>query len=132
LTYKGARDHLGDIGTRRFQIMKGKLMRLYNLRSIIILSLALASSAFLFTAPASAVPIDYGAYTVHVDKAMHDFHAAVVRDEAQREAAIFLNSNPVPAIGGKGGQRAPFDLKPEYAESYATHGLTFIDLRLRC
>jgi hypothetical protein len=105
-----------------------------RLRSIIFCCLALCASAFVFTAPASAVPIDYCLSAVHVDaaKAVHDFHASVIKHDAQREAAFFLNSDPVPTIGAAGNQRSPFDLKPEYAESYATDGLSFIDLRLRC
>jgi hypothetical protein len=109
-------------------------MRLYSLRSFIFLGMALAASALVFAAPASAVPIDHGLYAVHTDagKAVHDFHVAVISDQAQREAALFLNSDPVPIAGGKDGQRTPFDLRPKYAASYATDGLSFIDLRRRC
>jgi hypothetical protein len=74
-------------------------MRLYSLRSFIFLGMALAASALVFAAPASAVPIDHGLYAVHADagKAVHDFHVAVISDQAQREAALFLNSDPVPS-----------------------------------
>lgn len=114
-------------------------MRLYSLRSMILCSLALVASALLFAFPASAgteaglSPASAYAYSWHdIDRAIHDFAVAADKMAIQREATAFLNSDPVPTIGARGGQRSPFDLKPEYVESYATDGLNFIDLRRRC
>jgi hypothetical protein len=109
-------------------------MRLYSLRSIIFISLALAASAFVFAMPASAEPVDHGVYRLHADvgKAIHDFNVAVIKHDAQREAAFFLVDDPVGITDAIRPGRAPYGLKPEYAESYATDGLSFIDLRRRC
>lgn len=109
-------------------------MRLYSLRSIAFCALALAASMFVFAMPAAAEPLDHGIYRLHSDvgKAVHDFAVAAIKHDVQSEAAFFLISDPVATPGGTGGSKHPFDLKPEYAESYATDGLSFIDLRRRC
>lgn len=114
-------------------------MSRHSFRSIFFCSLALFAGAILFALPASAgaevglSPASAYAYYWHdVDKAIHDFAVATDKMVIQREAAAFLGNDPVPTIGARGGQRIPFDLKPEYAESYATDGLSFIELRRRC
>jgi hypothetical protein len=111
---------------------KGKSMRLYSLRSIIFAGLAIVASAIAYAVPASAAPIEPGVYVLHDDAyCVPAFTAFVDKAIIQREAAAFLNSEHE-LIPGKGIDRLPFGLSPEYAESYATDGLTFINLRRRC
>jgi hypothetical protein len=103
-------------------------MRLYSLRSIIFVGLALAASMIAYAVPASAAPVDHGIYVLHDDaNGVPAFMALVDKAVIQREATAFLNSEHL-----TGGDRLPFGLSPEYAESYATDGLNFIGLRRRC
>jgi hypothetical protein len=112
----------------------------HSLRSIILCSLALVASAFLFALPASAsISLHHGDGVLIVTASPHDIaqdianlSAAIDKMAIHRESAAFLNSEHDINPGGTGGDRMPFGLSPEYAESYATDGLNFIDLRRRC
>ncbi|EHS51496.1 hypothetical protein PDO_1887 [Rhizobium sp. PDO1-076] len=104
----------------------------YGLRSILG-TLAALACAILISAPASAetIPLDvecraanaYHYHLTHLDFASLD--AFVMRDHV---AILPKLDAPKPVIAFAGF--AP--LKPEYAESYATNGLSLIDLRRRC
>ncbi|KNY13611.1 hypothetical protein AKG11_28150 [Shinella sp. SUS2] len=100
----------------------------YSIRSIILGTIASLACLLAISASASAaaLPPDAGIYaapsTADLDLKATDLvttdHVAIV---PQR-----LKPAPVIAVAG-------FEpLKPEYAESYRTHGLTFIDLYRRC
>lgn len=103
-------------------------MRLYSLRSIVFVGLALVASAIAYAVPASAAPIEPGIYVLHDDThGVPAFTVLVSKAIIQREAAAFLDSEH-----RTGGNRLPFGLSAEYAESYATDGLNFIGLRRRC
>lgn len=109
-----------------------------NFRSIIFCSLAVIASFFILSVPATAGPMHLGpdvlhVYAVHQDmaKAIDDICLAMDRVDAQREAAFFLNSDHSINLGAK-ASGVEVGLKPEYAESHATAGLSFIDLRRRC
>jgi hypothetical protein len=114
-------------------------MRLYSFRSILYCGLTLVASAILMSSPTAAAPVHPLGYAVlvvqadHVDvsKALQDFAIMADKMHAQRVAAIFLDTHPAPGIGATGGLMHPFGLKPEYAESYATDGLS-LDMRRRC
>jgi hypothetical protein len=110
------------------------------MRCLIISGFAILASAILFSMPASArTVIDYGpdvlyAYAPHHDlaKSMADLSAAMDKMDVQREAAYFLDSDHKINLGNYGSDRTPFDLKPEYAKSQQTNGLSFVETRLRC
>jgi hypothetical protein len=110
-------------------------------RTVLLSALAFVASVLAFTVPASALTMQLPAdeWIFVVSAPHHDLAAAVeqlnaVIDKAalQSEAAFFLHTEPEAVSGGAGGQKFPFDLKPEYAASYKSHGLGFIDVRLRC
>lgn len=115
-------------------------MRSHSIRSFALCTLALIASAFVFTSPASASSrVDHPdvAYVLHssqhdISQDLASFSLALNKRAIHREAASFLNSehNILPAGAAIG--RTPFGLKREYAESYATKGLNFIDLSRRC
>lgn len=100
----------------------------FRLRSTIIGTLAALASLIMLSAPASAegVPADLGIYAAphaidldlkHIGAVLAD-HVAIVPQRLE----------PTPVISVAGFE----PLKPEYAESYRTHGLIFIDLHRRC
>lgn len=114
-------------------------MRFYSLRSIIVSCLALVASAFVFSMPASAATIYDGpdvlqVYSPHHDVAVaiRDLSAAMDRLGVQREAAQFLDNDHSIKLGADSDRRSFRNIKPEYAASYATDGLNFIDLQRRC
>ncbi len=57
-------------------------MSRYSFRSLICVVLAAIASAFLYTSPAAAVPIDPGVYVVHVDAYAAQVEFAVLVDKA--------------------------------------------------
>lgn len=111
-----------------------------RLRSILFASLAALACAFIYQLPAAA-SYDQPSYVLRADiqRSIDEFTMVADKMEIQREAAaVFKNNDLISArgagmiLGGTGGSKHPFDLKPEYAESVATDGLNFIDLRRRC
>lgn len=104
-----------------------------RLRSLIFIAMAVCASAVMFTMPATAAPIDPGIYVLHDDASAAGM-TVVSADEAKaviRSEAASLSSNNL-KLGAGIGNRTPVGLSPEYAESLATDGLNFIDLRRRC
>ncbi|WP_160009778.1 hypothetical protein [Rhizobium sp. 18055] len=104
-------------------------MRLYSIRSICLGSLALIASVLLASQmPASAdvLPLDAGFYAI----AHHPMDFAIVVHDMlpAAELARIDQDAPLSVTASTGFE----PLKPEYAESYATNGLNFIDLRRRC
>lgn len=104
-------------------------MRLYSIRSFIFGSFAAIACVLLASQmPASAevVPLDAGYHTIaHLtpDLAIVVFDVLPTDEIAQLDRGRALS---VVAFSG-------FEpLKPEYAESYASNGLNFLDLRRRC
>ncbi|PDT05706.1 hypothetical protein CO666_03630 [Rhizobium chutanense] len=105
----------------------------YSFRSIGVgaaIIIASLSSLFLVSVPASAevVPLDAGIY-LKVNMTSSDF-ATVVFDVLQVEEVNRLADHP--GAQSLTAFAALHPLKPEYAESYQTHGLNFIDVRRRC
>ena len=103
----------------------------YSIRSIGIGSAVIIASLFSFllvSAPASAeVPLDAGIY-LKVEK-VADF-AFLAFDALPAAEAEQLADHP--GATSLMAFTALHPLKPEYAESYQTHGLNFIDVRRRC
>ncbi|RFB91769.1 hypothetical protein B5K08_15845 [Rhizobium leguminosarum bv. trifolii] len=104
----------------------------YSIRSIGIGSAVIVASLFSFflvSAPASAevVPLDAG-IQLKVEKAA-DF-AFLAFDVLPAAEAEQLADHP--GLTSLMAFSALHPLKPEYAESYQTHGLNFIDVRRRC
>ncbi|MBB2685145.1 UNVERIFIED_ORG: hypothetical protein GGD47_002733 [Rhizobium etli] len=103
----------------------------YSIRSIGIGSAVIIASlfsCFLVSAQASAeVPLDAGIY-LKVEK-VADF-AFLVFDVLPAAEAEQLADHP--GMTSLMAFAALQPLKPEYAESYQTHGLNFIDVRRRC
>lgn len=105
----------------------------YSIRSIGIsgaVIIASLFSLFLVSAPASAEvpPLDAGIY-LKVKMHSNDF-AFVVFDVLPVAEVDRLADHPGAASLTAFAALQP--LKPEYAESYQTHGLNFIDVRRRC
>lgn len=101
----------------------------YGLRSTLIGTLAALASLLIIAAPAAAeiVPLDSGIYAApSLDFDFEKMHLGAV--QADHVAIVPQRLDPAPVIAVAGFK----PLKPEYAESYATHGLVFIDLHRRC
>lgn len=109
------------------------MSKYYGLRSIVLGMLAHFAGVILICTPASAegIPLDfevrassaYQYHLTHVDLASLD--VLVLVDHVAVRPQL---EDPKPVIAFAGFE----PLKPEYAESYATNGLSFIDLRRRC
>ncbi|ANM05233.1 hypothetical protein AMC78_CH03164 [Rhizobium phaseoli] len=104
----------------------------YSIRSIGIGSAVIIASLFslfLVTAPASAevVPLDAGIY-LKVKMPSSDFAFVVFDVLPVAEVGRIVANADVPLMAST----ALHPLKPEYAESYQTHGLNFVDVRRRC
>ncbi len=101
----------------------------YGLRSTLIGTLAALASLLILSAPAAAetMPLDSGIYAApSLDFDLQLKHLGAV--QADHVAIVPQRLEPMPVISVAG-----FDpLKPEYVESYRTHGLVFIDLHRRC
>jgi hypothetical protein len=104
-------------------------MRLYSIRSFIFGSFAAIACVLLASQmPASAevVSLDAGYHTMaHLSPDL----AIVVFDVLPAGEVARLDHDAVMSVIASTGFEP---LKPEYAESYATNGHNFIDLRRRC
>ncbi len=100
----------------------------YRIRSIILGTLASLACLLAISAqaPAEALAFDAGVYaaptTVDLDLKSLDLMTV------DRVAIMPQRLEPTRVIAVAGFE----PLKPEYAESYRTHGLTFIELHRRC
>ncbi|MHC2481337.1 hypothetical protein [Rhizobium leguminosarum] len=103
----------------------------YSIRSIGSCAVILASliGLFLVTAPASAeiVPLDAGYHLAH-DQNLPDFAYVIYDILPAAEVSRIERTAVDPLIAFS----ETHPLKPEYAESYASAGQNFIDLRRRC
>jgi hypothetical protein len=100
----------------------------YNIRSICLGSLALIASVLLASQmPASAeiIPLDAGYHAI----AHQPMDFAIIAFDVLPAAELARLDVEFGSVMASTGFEP---LKPEYAESYATNGLNFIDLRRRC
>lgn len=101
----------------------------YHIRSIILGTLASLACLLAISAHASAeaLPPDAGIYAAP-STADLDPKKSLDLMTMDRVAIVPQPLEPTPVIAVAGFE----PLKPEYAESYRTHGLTFIKLHRRC
>lgn len=93
------------------------------------LGIIAALAAILFVSfPAHAVSIAVMEPGYHVSS-IADLHMPLIVEHTDAAIAVVPRSYDTMIVDAA---KPPELLKPEYAESYETHGLNFIDLRRRC